>query len=90
MGSTVFRLPSGVIKPSGYCPQVLDMSSGILNPVDALGINVSTICSALFLVWPLGSRPWPTLVPRHHLAIPSIDSKCTTLLQQYPDHIISL
>lgn len=57
MGSTVFRLPSGIIKPSGYCPQVLDMSSGILNPIDALGINVSAICSTLFLVWPLGSRP---------------------------------
>ena len=32
----VFRIPSDVIKPSGYRPRVLYMSSGILNTVDPL------------------------------------------------------
>ena len=36
MGSTVFRIPSDVIKPTGYCPRVLYTSSGILNTVDPL------------------------------------------------------
>ena len=36
MGSTVFRIPSDVIKPSGYRPRVLYTSSGILNTVDPL------------------------------------------------------
>ena len=36
MGSTVFRIPSDAIKPSGYRPRVLYTSSGILNTVDLL------------------------------------------------------
>ena len=36
MGSTVFRIPEDVIKPSGYRPRVLYTSSGILNTVDPL------------------------------------------------------
>ena len=35
MGFTVFSI-SDVIKPSGYCPRVLYVSSGILNIVDPL------------------------------------------------------
>ena len=36
MGSTVFIIPSDVIKSSGYRPQILYTSSDILNPVDPL------------------------------------------------------
>ena len=36
MGSTVFIIPSDIIKSSGYCPQILYTSSGIINPVDPL------------------------------------------------------
>ena len=36
MGSTVFIIPSDVIKSSGYRPQILYTSSGIINPVDPL------------------------------------------------------
>ena len=46
MGSTVFRIPSDVIKPSGYRPRVLYTSSGILNTVDPLAS-----ASNLYLDW---------------------------------------
>ena len=36
MGSTVFIIPSDVIKSSDYRPQILYTSSGIINPVDPL------------------------------------------------------
>ena len=36
MGSTVFIIPSDVIKSSGYRPQILYTSSGIINPIDPL------------------------------------------------------
>ena len=36
MGSTGFIIPSDVIKSSGYRPQILYTSSGIINPVDPL------------------------------------------------------
>ena len=48
MGSTVFRIPSDIIKPSGYHPRVLYTSSGILNTVDPLASASNLYVSGMF------------------------------------------
>ena len=50
MGSTVFIIPSDVIKSSGYRPQILYTSSGIINPVDPLASAYNLYLSTIITV----------------------------------------